>query len=69
MQDFERVLDRDLCPQAPTLRLRYIRLDEGQLDDLILEEVDTFPPHEALELFPVKIDQLSLRSSAESAEF
>ncbi|MDA3872670.1 MAG: glycosyl hydrolase family 28 protein [Kiritimatiellae bacterium] len=65
VQHFERVLDQDVCPEAPTLRLRHMLLEEGQLDDMILEDVDTLPPHDPLELFPVRFQHLSLRTSAE----
>lgn len=67
IQDFERVFEHDLCPKAPTLRVRYVQVEEGQLDELLLEDVNTFPPDEALEIFSVKFQKLSLRSSAEPA--
>jgi hypothetical protein len=66
IQGFERMMEHDLCPEAPTLRLRYIQLKEGQIDDLILEEVDTLPPMDALELFTPTFQQLSLRCSAQN---
>lgn len=68
IQNFERMVAKDLSPEAPSLRLRHMRLEEGQADEMILEDLDTLPPSVAFEIFPVKIAQLALRSSAENGQ-
>ncbi len=65
IQNFERVLSRDLCPEAPTIRLRYNILKDGQIDEMILEDINTLDSEEPFEIFPVKFAQLALRTSAE----
>ncbi|MDF3129316.1 endopolygalacturonase [Kiritimatiellaeota bacterium B1221] len=65
IQNFERDLANDLSPAAPTIRLKYSILKDGQVDEMILEDIDTLNNEEAFDLFNVSFKQLALRTSAE----
>ncbi len=63
IRDFERVLDEDLNPRAPTVRFKHMHITGGVLNDEPLEARSTLAPEEAFESSPSHVD-LSLNPSS-----